>query len=129
MDSEKLRRFVEIDRRIKAAESEAEDLKKERVRLQAELLDEFADAGIENIRIDGQTVYAHRQVWAKTPDKAAAVAALKALYPELVTETFNSNTLSSLLREREKAGDNPVPPELEGLVEASEVWSLRSRRA
>jgi len=131
MDSERLREFTSLEKEKKNLEYELEKVKKKIANISQPIMDEFADKGIKNINIDGRTVYIERKVWAKIADdktKEEAIQAIKdAGYEILVSEGYNSQQLSSLLRELERSGK--FPEEFKGVIEASEVFKLKSRKA
>lgn len=130
MNSERLTRFVSIDTEIKDLEARVKMLKTERASLNDAILDDFAESNVESVTIDGKTVFTHRQIWAKSlfSKEAVASALRESGYGDLVTEGFNTNTLSAILREREERGDPVVPPELDGIIGFSEVYSVRARK-
>jgi hypothetical protein len=131
MDTDRLQRFVTLDERIKVLDAQLTTLKATRKAMQEQILDDFADSSVERVTIDGRTVYCQRQIWAHPlfSREAVATALKEAGYGELVTDTFNLNSLSAVLRDRERAGDSPVPPELEGIIGIREDYSVRSVKA
>jgi hypothetical protein len=131
MDTERIFRFVKVDERVKELEVELESLKATRKHLGEEILDDFAESSVERVTVAGHTVYAHRQIWANPlfAKESVASALEEAGYGELVTKGFNLNSLSAVLRDRERAGDSAVPPELEGILGIREDYSIRSIKA
>lgn len=130
MDVDKLKEYVELDARKRRLNDELSDVKERLAKLESDLLTTFEEIGMQNTRIDGTTVYVHRQLWAnaKDGDRHRAVAALKRSgLTEMVTETFNTNTLSAYVRELDAVGED-LPPDLEDAISVSEKFSLRTRR-
>ena len=130
MNTEALAEYVRNANRLRELKAEQSQLNDRQRTLQETLLTEFEQLGMENTRIDGTTVYVHRQTWAKPAggDHPTLAAALKELgMPELAKETVNSQTLSAYVRELESV-DEPLPDRLKPLIEISEVFSLRTRR-
>jgi len=131
MNSEQLKRFVALEERRRQLEEEIDQLKAEAVELEQALMPQFEQAGIERVSIDGRTVYVERKLWAsaKNGDKQALCKALKrARLSQFVQETFNSQSLSALVREWDRDG-RPMPPSLREVLEVSEVFKLRTRRS
>jgi hypothetical protein len=132
LDTDKVARYVALRAEAKSHEDAAEELKAEADLLEAELLEEFAEAGVPRMTIAGRTVYVHRQLWAKREDGVDMNQACKALvdagHSEFVNETYNSNTVSAWLRDLAKS-DTPIPPELDGVLTTSEKFTLRSTKA
>ena len=101
-----LAEYAKLDARKKELKSELEMITRELTELEAELLPEMAESGIQNLKVsDGnggfRTVYIKRQVWAgHNGDKQALCQALKeAGLDEYVQPNFNSNQLSAWVRE------------------------------
>lgn len=132
MDVDRLRKYVMHRRRQRELEAELAEVKDEANALEQYLLEDFAEAGIDRMTIEGQTIYLHRQLWAQVPagvEKAEVIEAMKdAGVDHFVREDFNTQTVSAWLRELEREGEE-VPTELEGLLESSERYSLRVRRS
>lgn len=101
--------------------------------LEPTVLDWFQRNGVDRVRVDDRTLSLRRELWAgraEGVDTAAACAALVAAgLPEFAEPRVNTQSLSALLREREKSGEPAVPPELEGVIVANEVFKIGSRRA
>ncbi len=126
----KVRRYKELRGHQAASEAEAKAIKEEADKLEAELIDAFAEAGVQNINVDGKTVYLHRSVYARRcegvglEDVKAALRAAGA--GDLVTETVNANTLSAYVRELTEEDDAPGLPEpLIGVLEPGERFGVR----
>lgn len=126
------RRFVELTRRRSELTAEEDSVKRELARVNEKLLEQFAQAGPQSVRIDGYTVYLHRDLRARVPQggtKGDACDALRAAgLHDYVEEAFNHNSVSALFREWDRAGE-PPPEELAGRLEAIELFSVRARRS
>lgn len=131
MDLGDTRRYVELRRRQKELEAEAKAIKDEADALEQSLLEDFASEGLDRMTVDGNTVYLHRQLWAKVANdvsRSEVVSAMKeAGASHFVHETYNHQTISAWLRELESEGEE-LPAELQGLIEGHERYSLRVRR-
>lgn len=126
----KLRRYKELREAQATSEAEAKAIKEEANKLEAELVDEFAEAGVQNINVDGKTIYLHRSVFAQrcagvtAEDVKAALIAAGA--SDLVTETVNANTLSAWVRELTEDDDAPgLPEQVVGILEPGERYAVR----
>lgn len=129
---EQLKEFVEMAKLKRDLEAELESVMKRMAELEQPLMESFAEQGIQNINIDGETVYLHSQIWAKVADGATkddVLVGLKAAgLGDYVNETYNSNQVSALLREWADQ-QLPIPEPLVGKLEANEKFSLRVRKA
>lgn len=128
---DRLRLFVYHSNQKRLLEAKLKEVKAEADALEAKLLKDFEDSGTDKVRVDGVTVYLHRQLWAGAVDgdKEAACAAIKAAgFAEYVSESFNAQSFSALVREWDKQGE-PMPPEFEGKIKVSEVFQIRTRRS
>lgn len=128
---EQMRRYVELTKRKRQAEGELDELKKELSRLETKLLEDFERAGVDSMRIDGMTVYPHRQLFAnaRDGDKERAVEALRACgLDDYVKEQFNTQSLSAYVRELDEL-EEPLPPPLAEALDIHEKYTLRVRKA
>lgn len=126
----KVRRYKELKEAQAASEAEAKAIKDEANKLEAELIDDFAEAGVQNINVDGKTIYLHRSVFAQrcpgvdAEDVKAALIAAGA--GDLITDTINANTLSAWVRELTEDDDaKGLPPEVVGILEPGERYAVR----
>lgn len=130
MDMQRLKRFTELEHRRREIKEELDKVNAELGSLEEGLLRDFEDAGMSSVNIDDLCVYLHRQVWAKPKngDYPGACAALEqAGLGEMVERRFNTQTLSSWVREQEKAGEK-MPESLKDAIVVSEVFSVRTRK-
>jgi hypothetical protein len=129
---EKVREYTKLRDRQRELGAAHDEVKAAADLLEQELLDEFAQQGVDNIRVDGHTVYLHRQTWASPStghDSTDVVAALKAAgLDHMVAERYNSNTLSAYVRELVRE-DAELPASLQAVVQTTDKFSLRVRRA
>lgn len=150
---ERLRLFLSATNAKRDAEAILKDAKRRIAELEGPLMDALTDQGITSVKIDGATIFFHKQKWAKIAypktaldlgdgedgapvglsvemkraARARAVAALNAAgFGEFIT--IETQGLSSALRERETSG-LALPPEFDGAVDWYEKVSLRSRRS
>ena len=129
---ESVKEFTELETEKKLLEYELEKVKKRINEISPGIMDQFADNGIKNLNMNGRSVFIERKLWAKISDgktKEEAIEAIKdAGYGILVSEGYNSQQLSSLLREFDKNGKD-LPEQFKEVIEASEVFKLKSRKA
>ena len=101
--------------------------------LRPSVLAYFQERGIDRVSAFNRTLYLRREVWcgrAEGVDAETACAALKAAgFDEFVREGIVTQSLSALLREREKGGEPAVPPSLNGVIVANEVFKVGSRKS
>lgn len=131
IDTEKMRRYVELTKRKRQTEEDLDGLKKELARLEGQLLEDFERAGVDSMRIDGMTVYPHRQLFAnaRDGDKERAVEALRACgLDDYVKEQFNTQSLSAYVRELDEL-EEPLPQPLAEALDVHEKYTLRVRKA
>lgn len=131
LDMTKVRDFVALEKERRELESRLKVVTTKLSDLQEELLEGFTQTGLTQAKMDGLRVYVHRQLWAsaKDGDYEKACAVLKEVgLSEFVGERFNTNTLSSWVRERVKS-EMPLPEEFAGVIEVVEKFSLRSAKA
>lgn len=102
INSERLRRYVELKGTKKGQEADLKETQKELDELEAVLLEQFADAGQKAMTLDdGTTIYRHSQLWAARGEGVGdeLVVALRASGLEGMT-TANWQSFSSEVRER-----------------------------
>lgn len=130
MNTERLHRFTELETLRRKLQEELRAVEAESQAIETELMAEFERSGIQNMKVNGLTVYLHRQVWANARNgdyEGACTALLEAGLPELVERRFNTNRLSAWVRERTKEGEE-LPETLKQSLEISERFSLRTRK-
>ena len=124
------KRLGEIDGALTELRATERALKDERKELEEELLGFFEQHGLQNMRIDGRTVYLYRRVTVKPKDgdHAPTVEALRRNgYGDLLR--YNYQTMASLVRESDEDPDASLPPEIMDTLEVGEVFTIRSRKS
>lgn len=112
--------LVEAEEERRALKARLEQVSANMDALKAKLLDVFTQFGVNNLSVGGMTVYMTQQIAAKVVgDRQAAVQAVKDWAPECVTENFNLNTLSALMREQMQKGGFTDPQDLLAELPAS----------
>jgi len=137
---EDIKTYVDLADGIKELEARVKGWKSDKAKIEKRILENFSETGISSIKIDGSTVYLHRQLWAGTDrhededdeseePKIRAIAALRAAGCEdLIKENFNVMTLSAFVRELDQNKEE-LPAEFEGAIKVAEVYSARVRRS
>lgn len=123
VDMERVKEYAKKALHRRALDKESIKLGKELEEMQRELLEQFSQDSVQNVKLDGlATVFIRSQLWAGAwqddegiADKQLTCDALKeAGLGVFVSEGFNTNTVSSWLREQstDELGDPILPPEL-----------------
>jgi response regulator RpfG family c-di-GMP phosphodiesterase len=107
-------------------DAEVNALKAELAILEERLVEEFGQAGIQNIKTtSGQTIYLNREVFAKlVGDQKKAYAALRrAGLGDFIKDTVNAQTLRAWVKEM----DEVLPRGLQPYIDITEVYRMRMR--
>jgi len=128
MDTAVIREF----QRLKALEAELRadlnEVEAARKELEEQVTTQLIEEGVQNINIDGQTVYLRRDVYPSYPaGKEAAIALLAAdpAHQDIVQQTINHQTVCALLREL----DGNYPAEWQGIIEVADVYRVGLRKS
>lgn len=127
---EQLATYLNLHDEVKATEAYLESLKGQRDAAGEVLIGVFERDGVNSLRsTDGRTVYLARELWARAADAEALTKALRANgLGDIVKETVNTQTLTSVVREHDKSGE-PLPPEVADAIIVSEVFKPRVRKS
>ena len=130
MNTEIMKQFAKLDSRRAALEAELKEVKERIKEVEPQVLDEMTQNEVSNIRIDGRTIYVQSQIWGrkKAPNETIVKALRDAGLEDFVSEGFNMQSISAFIREKVKNGES-LPPQFNGVLEANEVFSVRSRAA
>lgn len=118
---EQVARFVELSERERDLKSDLDVVSKERMGLQAAILEHWGNNNITGQRVRGLTIYPQRQVYASAPIEAVKAAGLD----ELIG--VNTQSFSAWYREHELTGE-PLPAALQDCIRVTERTTLRTRR-
>lgn len=141
--AQELAEYARLDARKQELKSELEHVQRELTELEASLLPEMAESGIQNMKVsDGngghRTVYMNRQIWAgHNGDKQALCQALKeAGLEEYVQPTFNAQQLSAWVREFDPDKNltedeilKQVPSNVAQYLKVSERFALKTKKS
>ena len=118
--------FVELTAERRKLEGKVRQLATELAAREERLVEEFARAGIQNIKTKtGQTVSLRREIFAKlTGDlKKSHTALRRAGLGDFIKEGVNTQTLSAYVRELEEV----LPKGLQPYINVTEVYRMRMR--
>lgn len=129
VDLDSLRELVALHNRVQEADKALKELKAKKDELEAMLLPQLEEAGVQRLNIDGRTIYRSSTWRASVPAdcREAVCAQLRAMgLGDLVTEGVNAQTLSAKVREwlSEEDGEG-IPAPIADLIKTYEDKSLR----
>lgn len=131
VDMRVFERAVANRKKIMRLEADLRAAKEERDTLEEQILEVFASTGMDSGTFGGMTVYPYPDVRAsvkagKMPEFCEIMRRMG--YEEVVKETVNANTLTSIVKSmREKDGDD-IPPEMAELLNILERWKVGYRQ-
>ena len=114
---------------IRDLEAEVKRRKDELRRLEDQILETFAQDGIQNMKTAaGQTVYLNREVFARLvgDTKKAHTALRRAGLGDLIKPAVNAQTLRAYVREKEES-EEELPKGLRPYIDVTEIYRLRVR--
>ncbi len=132
-----VQKFVVLERRRRKLEVDLSQIKTDLATAEPIALEWMSNNGIDSCVVADMTAYVKRELWAKRPDDVSAEELCEGLtaagLEEFVHPATNMQTLSGYVRELDKDKDDPaeelqLPPELDGLLEVSERFRLRTRK-
>jgi len=118
--------YAALTEKRRDLEAEVNRLKGELSAREEKLVEEFGQAGIQNIKTStGQTVYLNREIFAKLvgDQKKAHTALRRAGLGDFIKDTVNSQTLRAWVREL----DEVLPKGLQPYIDITEVFRMRMR--
>lgn len=131
MDMAKVKLYRDLRAEQKRLGAEADGIKERADEIERELLEAFAEEGVQNVKTDdGSTVFLRRELWparlegVETPDILDALR--ESGLEHYVTENFNSRSLASYLKELDEA-ETPMPAPLAGVIKVAEKFSIRTK--
>jgi len=134
MDTSLYKRFVELNHEIARIKDTLSDLQERKRHMMDSILAEFAEEGIDQMRVevDGETftIYPNEILRAKAfaGDQERLGDVLEKIgHGDLVRRTINSQTLSAFVRET--LAEGPLPAELQEALDLTFDCDVRMRRA
>lgn len=129
LNTDWLKEFSDIENQEDELEAKLKVLKDRKKMLIDPILDNMIDEGIDNIRINGRTIYIKSEIWAKVLDKEKALDVLKeAGMDEYIRTGYNHQSLSAYVREQIKNGEE-LPEAFKGVIGANETQKVVSRKS
>lgn len=133
------RRYARLANEKDSLEMRLDQIKAEMGALQDPILEGMISIEQPRTHIEGRTIHIYRQIWAsaKDGDKVAATAALEEVgLGEYVERGFNTNKISALFREWDRAEadevltpqDEAIRAKLLGSFQVAEKFSLRANK-
>lgn len=118
--------YADLTEKRRDLEAQVNRLKADLSAREEKLVEEFAQAGIQNIKTStGATVYLNREIFAKLvgDQKKAYTALRRAGLGDFIKDTVNSQTLRAWVREM----DEVLPKGLQPYIDITEVFRMRMR--
>lgn len=126
-----LARFVQLEAERREHEERLKVIGEEAGKLQAALLDQFADTGIQNAKVSGLTVYVRLDRFVSKKSDVSTEQVCEALRDAglsyMVSDGYNAQSLKSKIREYQTEGVE-VPQRLSSLLNIGEVARLATRK-
>jgi len=131
IDITKIKELQALDSQKRQLEKDLDEVKLRREELEKNLLEQFAEAGIDSITVDGKKVYLKRDTWtsALEGDRAKACTFLKEHGLDFyVNETFNATSISAYVREHrnEEDGTFDLPEGFTDYFKISDTFKIRT---
>lgn len=126
-----LKRYTELVSRKRELEAELRALQDEINGLEPVLVEQMLEAGVQHLRLNGQTVYLQQEIWASPVDgdyDRLCDALERAGLGDMVVRRVHNNTLSAWVRELRKVGEE-MPEEVKPYIKVSETYRLRVRKS
>lgn len=144
MNTAELKEFVALEKEKATLKARLKAIDSRLTELDESIAAQFVSDGVQSMRIDGRTVYLHRDIYASAKDGArdAVVAALRDCdLGQYVKEDYNANSLTAYVREMVREAeeqarldnrviDDPaeaLPAGLAATLKISTVFSVSSR--
>jgi len=144
VNTDELKEFVALEKEKATLKARLKVIESRLTELDESIAAQFVSDGVQSMRIDGRTVYLHRDIYASAKDGArdAVVAALRDCdLGQYVKEDYNANSLTAYVREMVREAeeqartenrviDDPaeaLPAGLAASLKISTVFSVSSR--
>jgi hypothetical protein len=124
VEMEKLKTYAKLLKQKNELEAELKSVKGKMSDIEDDILDYFAENGVDQIRVDGVTLYPRSQLWASAKTETEMKILAEHGHQDLVEEKVNTHRLSALIREMLQETENKT---LEELPEWTEILSISER--
>lgn len=125
------RRYAALVARKRELEAELRAIQDQLNEMEPALVEGFVEAGVQHLRVDGQTIYLQQEIWASPTDgdyDALCDALVRAGLGDMVVRRVHHQTLTAWVRELRKA-DEEIPEEVRPYLKVSETYRIRVRKA
>ena len=133
-----LERLDDLRRHKADAEANLKGITQELIAIQEVLVPQFLAAGMQSQKLaDGRTFYLRREEWAypKSLENGGGLGSEGVLHAlresglgDMIHETYNTQTLSAYVREKERASEE-LPGPLAGAIDVVTKTEIRVRRS
>ena len=120
MNTADLKEFVALEKEKAQLNGRLKVINQRLEVLDGAITEEFVKDGIQSMRVDGRTVYLHRDIYASPKDgeRAAVVEALKECdLSQYIKEDYNANSLTAFVREMVREAEEQARLEKRVLVD------------
>lgn len=129
---QQLKQFVALEHERREHEEKLKAIGEKISSLQAALLDQFADLGMQNANVDGLTVYVRTDRYVSKKGEASTEQVCEALRAcglgYMVSDGYNAASLKSKVKEFQEEGIE-VPESLASLLNIGETFKLATRKS
>lgn len=130
----RMRRLEYLDDQMKSLKAQIDGLQSEYDQVCATAMEQMSQEGVPSITVDGNTWYMKAKTFVEKLNGVTTDNIREALiasgYRSMLTETYNSNSLRSLLTEfRDSEGQIPVPDALAAVVRLGQTTMIGRTRA
>lgn len=130
LNTDIIRQWIELDKQRKQHEADIVEIKEKMAFLENVIVENFASAGIDSVRVNGFNISTKKHIFAVIVDgdKERAYEALrKAGFGHYVSETVNMRSLSTLVSDLIES-DQHLPDEFNGAISTFETTKLRKTK-
>lgn len=128
MDMSKARRLASLITEKREIEAWLKETKEAIQDLEADLLEEMAEEGVDRLTVDGLTLYPRREVYPSPIDPEAAITALRSHGLDDFIETrVNTNRLRSWWSEHE--AEDTIPEDVAAVFNPNERYRIGATKA
>ena len=131
LDMTQVQEYAALVARKRELEAELRAIQDRLNEMEPGLVEQLIEAGVQHVRVGGQTVYLQQEIWASPVDgdyDALCDALERAGLGDMVVRRVHHHTLSAWVRELRKA-DEEIPEEVRPYLKISETYRLRVRKA
>jgi hypothetical protein len=131
LDMTQVQEYAALVARKRELEAELRAIQDRLNEMEPGLVEQLIEAGVQHVRVGGQTVYLQQEIWASPVDgdyDALCDALERAGLGDMVVRRVHHHTLSAWVRELRKA-DEEIPEEVRPYLKISETYRLGVRKA